>query len=180
MFKKGKNEKSTFESFDSWAQKNPNQARKTQSPRENNKNSKDNRPTVWRRFGGNKDIKEIFPRPEAKNSRNTKQRNPQMDEHSHEGKVNSRGSISGSGVMGAEGTSGSNYTGVNPDLRRRLKEKKQAEAEAKREMDRVNRLENERDKKIAAQKEALKKKQQLRQAMITAEIIGPPKAKKFS
>lgn len=202
MFRNNRNDKDkNYKSFDSWVNdvkdaidtiekedKKQAQARRE----ENNRKTQDDRDfskkifeprkknTVFRKFYNNKDYKEIFPRPDTNNPSNPSKYQGDIDSQNHEGKVNSRGSISGSTLMGDEGYSSGSTGGVNPDLRRRLREKKEAEAKAKRDQRRQQTLLTERQRKIASQKASLKKKSDLRRAIIASEIIGPPKSKKFS
>lgn len=185
MFRKNdNNNKKTYQSFDSWlesAQKSINDFKEEiekELEEEEKKQTYESgkKPTVYRRFSDNKDVKEKFPRPSNKKYKNISQ----LDNRDHEGKTNSRGSISGTGVMGSEGYSSGSTSGVNPELRKRLREKKKREAEEARKLKKKTRRENKRQRVILAQQKSLKKKQNLRKAILAAEILGPPKAKKFS
>lgn len=184
MFRKNDNNKKTYESFDSWiktAQKSLNEFKEEiekEIEEEENKKKQtyesSKKPTVFRKFSDNKDVKELYPRD------NQSKNISQTDSSNHEGKVNSRGSIHGTGVMGAEGYSSGSTSGVNPELRKRLIEKKKREAEEARKLKKEARRREEHQREVLAHQKSLTKKQNLRKAILAAEILGPPKAKKFS
>ena len=178
MFRNNKNnQKSKYKSFEEWA----NDTLKKLEEVEEENNSKtsyesDSKPTVFRKFSDNKDVKEKFPRPEVKNKTRS-----QMDKRSHEGKVNSKGSIESSPMIGREGDP------INPDLRKRLEQKKLKELREKRDKKaykndvhykRKNVRDAEKHEKIASYKKDLKNKDNFKRAIIMSEILAPPLAKR--
>ena len=182
MFRKRKDKKNTtYGSFDSWvrsAQASINEFKEElerELAEEEEKQASGKKPSVYRKFSDNKDVREIFPRPATSGT--------VMDKRSHEGKVNSRGSIDGKTMMGREGDP------VNPDLRRRLAEKKAKEARAAREKsqdtspDKYKRksvLAAEKHEKIEDFKKSLKNKETFRKAILASEILGPPLSKRHN
>ena len=183
MFNKNnKNKKTTYQSFDSWIKTAKNSInelieeaeREIEEEEKKKKQSFEpsKKPTVFRKFSDNKEVKELFPRNKNKSV---------MDKRSHEGKVNSKGSISGKTMMGSEGDP------VNPDLRRRLEEKKARELRAKRKekiykkdanYKRKNVREAEKHQIIESYKKTFKNKADFRKAIIMSEILAPPLAKR--
>ena len=124
---------------------------------------------VYRKFGPNTKLKEIFPRNKTFSlkdfaNKNQKQTNnySQIDisRESHEGNQSSRGSIHGKTLIDSEDN-------VNRDLRRRLKEKKSREKLQKKE----GRIKNKKEKMI-------KNKKELKKAIIFSEILQAPLAKR--
>lgn len=124
---------------------------------------------VYRKFGTNTKLKEIFPRNKTFSlkdfaNKNQKQTNnySQIDisRESHEGNQSSRGSIHGKTLIDSEDN-------VNRDLRRRLKEKKSREKLQKKE----GRIKNKKEKII-------KNKKELKKAIIFSEILQAPLAKR--
>ncbi|MFO3715338.1 hypothetical protein [Anaerococcus cruorum] len=176
--KRNKNSKSKYKSFEEWAN---DTLKKLEEMEEENqeKNKKTTyeskkKPTVFRKFSDNKDVDEKFPRPESK-------KQSQMDKRSHEGKVNTRGSIKGNPAMGREGDP------INPDLRRRLEEKKRRELRESRKKKeykndvhykRKNEKNAEKHAKVASYKSTLKNKESFRKAILMSEILAPPLAKR--
>ena len=181
MFRNKKNkQESKYKSFEDWANDTLKKLEEVEDEN-NNKSSKtsyesDSKPTAFRKFSDNKDVKEKFPRPEHKNKKQS-----QMDKKSHEGKVNSKGSIKGNAAMGREGDP------INPDLRRRLEEKKRRELRESRikkeykkdaHYKRKNERNAEKHAKVASYKATLKNKESFRKAILMAEILAPPLAKR--
>ena len=177
-----KNKKTTYQSFDSWINTAKNSInelieeaeREIEEEEKKKKQSYESskKPTVFRKFSDNKEVKELFPRNKNKSV---------MDKRSHEGKVNSKGSISGKTMMGSEGDP------VNPDLRRRLEEKKARELRAKRKekiykkdanYKRKSVREAEKHEIIESYQKTLKNKANFRKAIIMSEILAPPLAKR--
>lgn len=124
---------------------------------------------VYRKFGPNTKLKEIFPRNKTFSlkdfaNKNQKQTNnySQIDisRESHEGNQSSRGSIHGKTLIDSEDN-------VNRDIRRRLKEKKSREKLQKKE----GRIKNKKEKMI-------KNKKELKKAIIFSEILQAPLAKR--
>lgn len=179
MFRNKKNnQESKYKSFEDWANDTLKKLEEMEDGKqeENKKTTYESKkkPTVFRKFSDNKDVDEKFPRPENK-------KQSQMDKRSHEGKVNSRGSIKGNPAMGREGDP------INPDLRRRLEEKKRRELresrikkEYKRDAHykRKNERNEEKHAKVASYKSTLKNKESFRKAIIMSEILAPPLAKR--
>ena len=179
------NKKNTYKSFDDWlnsAKKSINEFKeeieRELEEEENKKKASESsgKKTVYRRFSDNADLKEIFPRPQKSNPSQTI-----MDKKSHEGKVNSRGSITGSPIMGNEGDP------VNPDLRKRLEEKRRAERNAARKKEDEYSIESykrksvkkaEKKAQISSFKKSLKNKETFRKAILASEILGPPLSKR--
>lgn len=185
MSRKNKN-KNTYKSFDDWlnsAKKSINEFKeeieRELEEEENKKKSLESsgKKTVYRRFSDNADLKELFPRPQKSKSGQVL-----MDKKSHEGKVNSRGSITGSPIMGNEGDP------VNPDLRKRLEEKRRAERmKASKEANKNSSIESykrksvkkaEKKAQISSFKKSLKNKETFRKAILASEILGPPLSKR--
>ena len=177
-----KNKKTTYQSFDSWINTAKNSInelieeaeREIEEEEKKKKQSFEpsKKPTVFRKFSDNKEVKELYPRNKNKSV---------MDKKSHEGKVNSKGSISGKTMMGAEGDP------VNPDLRRRLEEKRARELRAKREEKLYKKDANykrksvrnaEKHEKVQSYKKTFKNKADFRKAIIMSEILAPPLAKR--
>lgn len=174
-----------YKSFDDWlnsAKKSINEFKeeieRELEEEENKKKSLESsdKKTVYRRFSDNADLKEIFPRPQKSNTRQTI-----MDKKSHEGKVNTRGSITGSPIMGNEGDP------VNPDLRKRLEEKRRAERMKASKEANKNSIESykrksvkkaEKKAQISDFKKSLKNKETFRKAILASEILGPPLSKR--
>lgn len=188
MFSKNdKNKKTNYQSFDSWlsnAKKSINDFKEEveRELEEEEKNSKNifesaGKGTAYRKFSDNKDLKEIFPSPQSSKTRQTI-----MDKKSHEGKVNSKGSISGSPIMGREGDP------VNPDLRRRLEEKRRREMRASRDKNkslfhnddykRKSVKTAEKSERVESFKNSLKDKESFRKAILASEVLGPPISKR--
>lgn len=124
---------------------------------------------VYRKFGPNTKLKEIFPRNKTfalKDFANKNQKSSNnygqidMSRESHEGNQSSRGSIHGKTLIDSEDH-------VNRDLRRRLKEKKSREKLQKKE----GRIKNKKEKMI-------KNKKELKKAIIFSEILQAPLAKR--
>lgn len=179
------NKKNTYKSFDDWlnsAMKSINEFKeeveRELEEEENKKKSLESsdKKTVYRRFSDNADLKEIFPRPQKSKSGQVL-----MDNKSHEGKVNTRGSITGSPIMGNEGDP------VNPDLRKRLEEKRRAERNAARKKEDEYSIESykrksvkkaEKKAQISSFKKSLKNKEIFRKAILASEILGPPLSKR--
>lgn len=176
--KRNKNSKSKYKSFEDWAN---DTLKKLEEMEEENqeKNKKTTyeskkRPTIFRKFSDNKDVDEKFPRPESK-------KQSQMDKRSHEGKVNTKGSIKGNTAMGREDDP------INPDLRRRLEEKKIRELRESRKKKeykndvhykRKNEKVAKKHAKVASYKSTLKNKESFRKAILMSEILAPPLAKR--
>ena len=179
MFRNKKsNQESKYKSFEDWANDTLKKLEEMeQEKQEENKKTtyeSKNRPTVFRKFSDNKDVDEKFPRPENK-------KQSQMDKKSHEGKVNSKGSIESSPMIGREGDP------INPDLRKRLEQKKLRELREKREKKaykndvhykRKNVKDAEKHEKITSYKKDLKNKENFKRAIIISEILAPPLAKR--
>ena len=184
MMSNNKKKKTSYESFDSWIKAAKNsinelieEAEREVEEEERKKNQSyqsGKKPTVFRKFSDNKGVDEKFPRKESK-------KQSQMDKRSHEGKVNTRGSIKGNAAMGREGDP------INPDLRRRLEEKKRRELRASRDKKeykndvhykRKNEKDAEKHAKIASYKSTLKNKESFRKAILMSEILAPPLAKR--
>ena len=179
------NKKNTYKSFDDWlnsAKKSINEFKeeveRELEEEENKKKSLESsdKKTVYRRYSDNADLKEIFPRPQKSKSDQSI-----MDKKSHEGKVNTRGSITGSPIMGNEGNP------VNPDLRKRLEEKRRAERNAARKKEDEYSIESykrksvkkaEKKAQISSFKKSLKNKETFRKAILASEILGPPLSKR--
>lgn len=179
------NKKNTYKSFDDWlnsAMKSINEFKeeieRELEEEENKKKSLESsgKKTVYRRFSDNADLKELFPRPQKSKSGQVL-----MDNKSHEGKVNSRGSIKGSPIMGNEGDP------VNPDLRKRLEEKRRAERMKASKEASNNTIESykrksvknaEKKAQIYSFKKSLKNKETFRKAILASEILGPPLSKR--
>lgn len=123
---------------------------------------------VYRKFGPNTKLKEIFPRNKTFSLKDFANKNQKpsnnysqidMSTESHEGKQSSRGSIHGKTLIDSEDH-------VNPDLRRRLKEKK-----AREKLQKEERIKNKKEKII-------KNKKELKKAIIFSEILQAPLAKR--
>ena len=187
MFRKNdKNKKSNYQSFDSWlgnAKKAIDEFKEEieRELEEEEKKSKQSfestgKKTVYRKFSDNKDLKELFPRPQSSKTSQTI-----MDKKSHEGKVNSQGSIKGSPIMGREGDP------VNPDLRRRLEEKRRREMRESRDKNKSDSLESYKRKSVKSAEKSerienfmnsLKDKESFRKAILASEVLGPPLSKR--
>lgn len=186
MFRNNKpKKKSTYQSFDQWA-KSARSAidnfqkeleRELEEEKESNKKTYESkqRPRVFRQFSNNKEVKEIFPRTNNPKSQSL------MDKKSHEGKVNKKGSIEGNGLMGREGDP------VNPELRKRLEEKRAKEKRqrsqkntrnSKNSYQRKSETKAIKKEEIASFKKSLKNKEIFRKAILASEIIGPPVSKR--
>lgn len=114
---------------------------------------------IYRKFGTNTKLKEIFPRNKnQKPSNNYSQID--ISRESHEGKQSSRGSIHGKTLIDSEDH-------VNPDLRRRLKEKKARE-----------KLQKDQERKQREKEKIIKNKKELKKAIIFSEILQAPLAKR--
>lgn len=179
------NKKNKYKSFDDWlnsARKSINEFKEEieRELEEEEKKKKSlessDKKTVYRRFSDNADLKEIFPRPQKSKSGQVL-----MDNKSHEGKVNTRGSITGSPIMGNEGDP------VNPDLRKRLEEKRRAERmkaskEANKNSSQSYKRKSvknaEKKAQISSFKKSLKNKEIFRKAILASEILGPPLSKR--
>lgn len=132
---------------------------------------------VYRKFGPNTKLKEIFPRNKTfalKDFANKNQkpsnnyRQIDISRESHEGNQSSRGSIHGQTLIDSEDQ-------VNPDLRRRLQEKKAREKLQKDQ----ERKQREKEEKIKNKKEKIiKSKKELKKAIIFSEILQAPLAKR--
>lgn len=131
--------------------------------------------TVFRKFSDNKNVKEIFPK------NNTYQTSSGMDPKSHEGKVNTKGSIEGHGQMGREGDP------INPDLRNRLEEKKRKDLHQNRpgkykdrdkSYKRKSALRHEKQQKIVSVAQEFKDRDKIRKAIIMSELLAPPLSKR--
>lgn len=183
MFRKNDDKKKTYGSFDSWiktAQDSFNEIKaeiEKEIEEEKKKQTYESgkKPTVFRKFSNNKDVKELFPRSSKQGTL--------MDKKSHEGKVNSRGSIAGKTMMGSEGDP------INPDLRRRLAEKKAKERKIAREKRQATASEGYKRKSVAVAekkeridhfKQSLKNKENFRKAILASEILGPPLSKRHN
>lgn len=184
MSRKNKKQ-NNYKSFDDWlnsAKKSINEFKeeieRELEEEENKKKSLESsdKKTVYRRYSDNADLKEIFPRPQKSKSDQSI-----MDKKSHEGKVNTRGSITGSPIMGNEGNP------VNPDLRKRLEEKRRAERNAARKKEDEYSIESykrksvkkaEKKAQISSFKKSLKNKETFRKAILASEILGPPLSKR--
>ncbi|WP_073998391.1 hypothetical protein [Anaerococcus urinomassiliensis] len=184
MSRKNKKQ-NNYKSFDDWlnsARKSINEFKeeieRELEEEENKKKSLESsdKKTVYRRFSDNADLNEIFPRPQ-----NSKSAQSIMDKKSHEGKVNTRGSIEGSPIMGHEGDP------VNPELRKRLEEKRRAERMKAREESKKNSSQSykrksvkkaEKKAQISDFKKSLKNKETFRKAILASEILGPPLSKR--
>ena len=185
--KKDKNKKN-YQSFDSWVsnlKKSANEfieeIEKEIEEEEEKKKEKSyeesGKATVFRKFSDSKDVKEIFPR---NNKQKQDKKTSGMDQRSHEGKVNSKGSIKKEGQMGREGDP------INPDLRKRLEEKRRKELHRKREEASTNDKSYkrksvkraEKHEKIDRLRSEFKDKDQIRKAVILSEILAPPLSKR--
>ena len=190
MFKDNKNNnKKTYKSFDSWLGDIKNsidqfkeEVEKELAEQEASLDKKvyepKGKPTVYRNFSGKKNVRELFPKKPNRKTQTI------MDKRSHEGKVNSKGSIEGSTIMGREGDP------VNPDLRRRLEEKRAKQRRENREQRQENYQKSQRNymrkstktaekrEKIANFQKSLKTKDTLRKAILAAEVLAPPVSKR--
>lgn len=180
-----KNNKNSYKSFDDWlnsAKKSINEFKEEierELEEEENKkkfSESSGKKTVYRRFSDNADLKELFPRPQSSRKKTTV-----VSKNSKEGKKASRGSISGSPMIGDEGDP------VNPELRKRLEEKRRAERLATRKKDKKNNIESykrksvknaEKKAQIYSFKKSLKNKETFRKAILASEILGPPLSKR--
>ena len=172
---RNKNNKKNYQSFDDWA----NKAKRAlddfgeEVERESEKNKKkayasNKKKTVYRKFSDNKDVREIFPRNyEKTNDKNS----DKIDKQSHEGNQSSRGSIKDPTLMEKQNDP------VNPDLRKRLADKK-ARDRKKQKQDAYDKKAQGKIKKQAKINNKLKKKKELKKAIFYSEIIGPPLAKR--
>lgn len=129
---------------------------------------------VYRKFGPNTKLKEIFPRNKTfslKEFANKNQKSSynysQIDNsrESHEGNQSSRGSIHGKTLIDSEDH-------VNPDPRRN-KEKKAREKlqKERKQREKEERIKNKKEKMI-------KNKKELKKAIIFSEILQAPLAKR--
>ncbi len=170
MFKNNKNKKKTFASFDDWAKQARDFVEEIQQELEEEEASKksyepSSKKTVYRKFSDNKDVKELFPRKDHKNSK-------KKNKNFHQDRKNSRGSIKASPAMGPEGDP------VNPDLRRRLAEKKAKDRQKEREDAYARKKEAYKRKDNHRSQNILRKKSELKKAILYAEILSPPLAKR--
>lgn len=122
---------------------------------------------VYRKFGPNTKLKEIFPRNKTFSLKDFANKNQKpsnnysqidISRESHEGNQSSRGSIHGKTLIDSQGH-------VNPDLRRN-KEKK-----AREKLQKEERTKNKKEKMI-------KNKKELKKAIIFSEILQAPLAKR--
>lgn len=188
--KKDKNKKS-YQSFDSWVSDLKKSANEfieeiEEEIEEEEKKKKSyeasGKKTVFRKFSDNKDVKEIFPRDKSMQKEANKygKKTSGMDKRSHEGKVNSKGSIAGDGQMGREGDP------INPDLRKRLEEKRRKDLHQSRSLSsntnkgykRKSVKKAEKHQKISNLKQEFKNKDELRKTIILSEILAPPISKR--
>ena len=170
MFKNKKNKKKTFASFDDWAKQARDFVEEIQQELEEEEASKksyepSSKKTVYRKFSDNKEVKELFPRKDHKNPK-------KKNKNSHQDRKNSRGSIKASPAMGPEGDP------VNPDLRRRLAEKKAKDRQKEREDAYARKKEAYKRKDNHKNQNILRKKSELKKAILYAEILSPPLAKR--
>ena len=168
MFKKKKKSDKTIKSFDDWAKQAKQYLDDLEA--EANEQSKDKK--VYRKFSNNKEVSELFPRESKNKSKKNKKSSNNIDKKTHEGNESIRGSIRGSTMMGAQGDP------VNPDLRRRLAEKKAKDRQNEREEAYTRKKEAYALKKSKANHNALKKKKELKKAILYAEILSPPLSKR--
>lgn len=175
-------DKKNYKSFDQWLdtvveELENEDKKKAQAKREEETKAYEpsNTKTVFRKFSDSKDVKEIFPRNKEKQVQsNTKaSQSSTMDQRSHEGKVNAKGSIDREGQMGKEGDP------INPVLRKRLEEKrlhKQSRESSPNDKSykRKSVKKAEKHEKIDSLKREFKDKDQLRKAIILSEILAPP------
>lgn len=185
LMSNNKKKKTSYESFDSWIKSAKNSInelieeaeREVEEEERKKKQSYQSgkKPTVFRKFSDNKDVKELFPKKESNNKKSG------MNKRSYEGNVNSKGSISGKSMMGPEGDP------VNPDLRKRLEEKRAKELREKKQQKlykkdihykRKSVKDAEKHEKIDSYKKTLKNKENFRKAIIMSEILAPPLAKR--
>lgn len=124
---------------------------------------------VYRKFGPNTKLKEIFPRNKTFSLKDFANKNQKpsnnyrqidISRESHEGNQSSRGSIHGQTLIDSEDQ-------VNPDLRRRLKEKKARE-----------KLQKDQERKQREKEKIIKNKKELKKAIIFSEILQAPLAKR--
>lgn len=184
MFRnKNSKDKKNYKSFDQWLdtvveELENEDKKKAEAKRDEERKAYEpsNTKTVFRKFSDSKDVKEIFPR---NNKQKQSKKTSGMDRRSHEGKVNSKGSIQGHGQMGREGDP------INPDLRKRLEEKRRKELHKKREAStndksykRKSVKRAEKHEKIDRLKSEFKDKDQIRKAVILSEILAPPLSKR--
>lgn len=169
--KRNKNKKTSYKSFDYWkdlAKKSWDELKEDEEAKEDlekeikkilNKTSQNNKSSKNKKFKSNGSI---------------------YDKSSHEGKVNSKGSIKEKPIMGNEGDP------VNPDLRRRLEEKRRAEIQRARNRNFQYRMDFseaspkniEKAAKIAELRSSIKNKEDFKKAILLSEILSPPLSKR--
>lgn len=124
---------------------------------------------VYRKFGTNTKLKEIFPRNKTFSLKDFANKNQKpsnnyskidISSESHEGNQSSRGSIHGKTLIDSEDNG-------NLDLRRRLKEKKARE-----------KLQKEEERIKKKKEKVIKNKKELKKAIIFSEILQAPLAKR--
>lgn len=185
MFRnKNSKDKKKYKSFDQWLdtvveELENEDKKKAEAKREEDTKAYEssNTKTVFRKFSDSKDVKEIFPR---NNEKKQSKKTSGMDQSSHEGKVNTKGSIDKEGQMGKEGDP------INPDLRKRLEEKRRKELHKQskeassndKSYKRKSVKKAEKHEKIDSLKREFKDKDQLRKTIILSEILAPPLSKR--
>ena len=174
MFKKKKKSDKTIKSFDDWAKQakqylddleaEANERSKDRSSYQTSSNKK-----AYRKLSDNIDVSELFPK--NPNSKNNKKSN-NIDKKSYEGDESIRGSIKGSTMMGPEGDP------VNDDLRRKLSKKKEKDKQKEREEAYARKKEAYGSKESKKNYNVLKKKKELRKAILYSEILSKPLSKR--
>lgn len=174
MFKKKNKSNKKVKSFDDWAKEAKeylddtktysNDRSKDRSSYQTSSNEK-----AYRKLSDNIDVSELFPK--NPNSKNNKKSN-NIDKKSYEGDESIRGSIKGSTMMGPEGDP------VNDDLRRKLSKKKEKDKQKEREEAYVRKKEAYGSKESKKNYNVLKKKKELRKAILYSEILSKPLSKR--
>lgn len=174
MFKKKNKSNKKVKSFDDWAKEAKeylddtktysNDRSKDRSSYQTSSNKK-----AYRKLSDNIDVSELFPK--NPNSKNNKKSN-NIDKKSYEGDESIRGSIKGSTMMGPEGDP------VNDDLRRKLSKKKEKDKQKEREEAYARKKEAYGSKESKKNYNVLKKKKELRKAILYSEILSKPLSKR--
>ena len=174
MFKKKNKSNKKVKSFDDWAKEAKeylddtktysNDRSKDRSSYQTSSNKK-----AYRKLSDNIDVSELFPK--NPNSKNNKKSN-NIDKKSYEGDESIRGSIKGSTMMGPEGDP------VTDDLRRKLSKKKEKDKQKEREEAYARKKEAYGSKESKKNYNVLKKKKELRKAILYSEILSKPLSKR--
>ena len=174
MFKKKNKSNKKVKSFDDWAKQAKeylddtktysNDRSKDRSSYQTSSNKK-----AYRKLSDNIDVSELFPK--NPNSKNNKKSN-NIDKKSYEGDESIRGSIKGSTMMGPEGDP------VNDDLRRKLSKKKEKDKQKEREEAYERKKDDYLSKESNKNYNVLKKKKELRKAILYSEILSKPLSKR--